>query len=84
MQELSEAIKRANMRIIGIEEEEEVQAKGIHNTVNKIITENFPNLKKVCPFRYRTPGHQTDMTKIEPSHSILSLKQKIQRTEKEY
>jgi hypothetical protein len=27
-------------------EEEEVQAKGIHNIVNKIITENFPNLEK--------------------------------------
>jgi hypothetical protein len=30
-----------------IEEEEEVQAKGIHNTFNKIITENFQNIEKV-------------------------------------
>jgi hypothetical protein len=32
---------------MGIEEVEEMQAKGIHNIFNKIITENFPNLKKV-------------------------------------
>jgi hypothetical protein len=30
----------------GIEEEEEVQPKGIHNIFNKIITKNFPKLKK--------------------------------------
>jgi hypothetical protein len=29
---------------MGIEEGEEVQAKGICNIFNKIITENFPNL----------------------------------------
>jgi hypothetical protein len=29
---------------MGIEEGEEVQAKGIDNIFNKIITENFPNV----------------------------------------
>jgi hypothetical protein len=29
------------------EEEEEVQAKVIHNILNKTITENFPNHEKV-------------------------------------
>jgi hypothetical protein len=38
-------IKRPNLRIIGIEEGEEVQAKGNSNIFNKIITENFPNLE---------------------------------------
>jgi hypothetical protein len=57
-------------------EEEEVQAKGIYNIFNKIITENFQILRKFCQFRYkRPPGHQTDLTKIELPHSILSLKQ---------
>jgi hypothetical protein len=42
-------LKRPNLRIMGIEEREEVQAKRIHNTFNKIIIENFPNLKKVLP-----------------------------------
>jgi hypothetical protein len=31
---------------MGIEEGEELQAEGIHNIFNKIITENFPNLEK--------------------------------------
>jgi hypothetical protein len=40
---------------MGIEEGKEVQAKGIRNIVNKIITDNFPNLETLCPFRYRKP-----------------------------
>jgi hypothetical protein len=35
---------------VGIEEGEVVQAKGIFN---KIIAENFPNLGKEMPSRYR-------------------------------
>jgi hypothetical protein len=63
-----------------------VQAKGICNIFNKIITENFPNLEKVpVPFRYRRPpGQQTDLTKVELPYDILSLKQQAQRIEKEY
>jgi hypothetical protein len=45
MQELSDSIKRPNLRIMGTEEGEEEQAKGIRNISNKIITENFPNLQ---------------------------------------
>jgi esterase/lipase len=40
MQELTDSIKRPNLRIMGIEEEE-VQAKSTHNIFNKIITK-FP------------------------------------------
>jgi hypothetical protein len=47
MQELSDSIKRPNLRVMGIEEGEEVQAKGICNIFNEIITEKFPNLEKV-------------------------------------
>jgi hypothetical protein len=40
-------------------------------------------LRKICPFRRRKPpGHQTDLTKIEALHGILSLKQLAQKTEK--
>jgi hypothetical protein len=64
IQELRDSIKRTNLRITGIEEGEEVQAKGICKIFNKRITENFPNL--ICPFRYRKlPGHQKDLTKTE-------------------
>jgi esterase/lipase len=46
MQQYSDSIKRPNMRIMGIEEEE-VHTTGIYNIFNKIITEDFTNLKKV-------------------------------------
>jgi hypothetical protein len=36
---------------MGIEEGEEVQAKGTCNIFNKMITENFPNLKKDLPIQ---------------------------------
>jgi hypothetical protein len=70
---------------MGNEEGQEVQVKGICNIFSKIITENFPNLEKVLSFRYRKlPAHQADLTKIESPHGILTLKQQVQRTEKEY
>jgi chromosome segregation ATPase len=51
IQELNNSIKRPNLRIMGIEEGEKVQAKGIHNIFNKIITENVPNLEKARPIQ---------------------------------
>jgi hypothetical protein len=51
MQELTDSIKRPNLRIMGIEEGEEVQAKGPHNIFKKIITEKFPNFEKVLPIQ---------------------------------
>jgi hypothetical protein len=46
MQEISNSIIRPNLKIMGITEGEEVQARGMHNIFNKIVTENFPNLGK--------------------------------------
>jgi hypothetical protein len=49
-------------------EEEEVQAKGMSNIFNKIITENFQNLEKTMPIQVqetsRTPNrlHQSRTT----------------------
>jgi hypothetical protein len=51
MQELINFIKRPNLRIMGIEEGEEVQGKGICIIFNKIITENFPHLEKAMPIK---------------------------------
>jgi hypothetical protein len=40
--------------------------------------------RKFCPFRYRKPpGLKTDLTKIKPPHSILTLKQQAQIIEKD-
>jgi hypothetical protein len=45
---------------MGIEEGEEVQAKGNCNIFNKLITENFMNVKKILPIQVqedsRTPN----------------------------
>jgi len=39
-------MRRSNLRITGIEESEDSQLKGPVNIFNKIIEENFSNLKK--------------------------------------
>jgi chromosome segregation ATPase len=69
MQELNHSIKKPNLRIMGIEEGEEVKAKGIPNIVNKIITENFPNLEKTMPIQVqedsRTPN-RLDQNRTNP------------------
>jgi chromosome segregation ATPase len=74
MQELTDSIKRPNLRIMGIEEEEEVQVKGMHNIFNKIITENFPNLEKDIPIQMqeasRTPN-RPDQNRNTPRHIII-------------
>ena len=53
-------MKRPNLKIIGIEEGEESELKGPENIFNKIIEENFPNLKKEMAIKvqeaYRTPN----------------------------
>jgi hypothetical protein len=56
MKELSDSIKRSNLRIMGIEEGEEEQVKGMCNIINKIITENFPNLDKTMPIQIQRPS----------------------------
>jgi hypothetical protein len=60
MQEQTDSIKRPNLGIMGIEEGEEVQLKGMCNIFNKIITENFPNLEETMPIKVqegsRTPN----------------------------
>jgi hypothetical protein len=64
-------------------EEEEVQAKGMCNIFNKIITENFPNLEKSMPIQMqeasRTPN-RPDQNRTTPQHIII----KTTSTEKEY
>ena len=53
-------MRRPNLRIIGIEEREDLHFKGLVNIFNKIIKENFPDLKKEMPINiqevYRTPN----------------------------
>ena len=58
-----------NLRIISIEESEDSQLKGPVNIFNKIIKENFHNLKNEMPINiqeaYRTPN-RLDQKEITP------------------
>ena len=59
IQEIQNTLRRPNLRIIGIDEKEDFQLEGSVNIFNKIIEENFPNLKKEMTMNiqevYRTP-----------------------------
>jgi hypothetical protein len=73
MQEFTDCIKRPNLRIMGIEEGEEVQAKGMHNIFNKIITENFPNLEKTMPIQIQKSSRTLNRPdQNRTTYSILS------------
>jgi hypothetical protein len=39
-------MRTPNLRIIAVDENEDIQLKGPANIFNKIIKENFPHLKK--------------------------------------
>jgi hypothetical protein len=51
---------RPAIKIIGVEEgEEESQLLGPENIFNKIIAENFPNLKKEMPMKIQEDNRTT-------------------------
>jgi hypothetical protein len=60
IQENHDTMRRPNLWIIGVDENEDFKLKGPANIFNKIIEENFPNLKKDMPMNiqeaYRTPN----------------------------
>jgi hypothetical protein len=61
--------QKPNLKIMGIEEGEEVQAKGFCNIFNKINTQNNPNLEKTMPTQVqeasRTPN-RLDQNRTTP------------------
>ena len=78
IQEIWDTMKRPNLRKIGIEESENSQYKWPENIFNKIIEENFPNLKKEKPINiqeaYRTPIRLDIRKKIIPSYNNQTTK----------
>jgi hypothetical protein len=59
---------------MGIEEGEDIQAKVINNIINKIITENFPNLEKVLPIQVQEASmtsNRLDKNRTSPQHIII-------------
>jgi uncharacterized coiled-coil protein SlyX len=84
IQEIWGTAKRPNIRITGIEEGEESQLNGPENIFNKIIEENFPNLKKEMTINaqeaYRTPN--TLDYKRKPFHHIIIKTLNVQNKER--
>jgi hypothetical protein len=76
IQEIQDIIRRANLRIIGIEKNEVAQLKGAVNILSKIIEENFPNLKKELSINiqeaYRTPN-RLDQKRNSSCHIIVKI-----------
>jgi len=74
IQEIQDSMRRSNLSIIGIEESEDSQLKGPVNIFNKIIEENFPNLKKEMPISiqeaHRTPN-RLDQKRNSSRHIIV-------------
>jgi hypothetical protein len=60
IQEIQDTMRKPNLRIIGVDENEDFQLEGPANIFKKIIEENFPYIKKEMPMNiqeaYRTPN----------------------------
>jgi hypothetical protein len=48
-QEIKDTTRRPNLRIIGVDENEDFQLKGPANIINKIIKKTSQTLRKTCP-----------------------------------
>jgi hypothetical protein len=74
IQEIQDTMGRPNLQIIGVDENEDFQFKEPANIFNKIIEENFPNLKEEMPMNiqeaYRTPK-RLDQKRNSSSHIII-------------
>jgi hypothetical protein len=74
IQEIQDTMRRPNLMIIGIEESKDSQLKGPVNIFNKIIKENFHNLKKDLPINiqeaYKTPN-RLDLKRNFSHHIIV-------------
>jgi hypothetical protein len=75
-------MRRPNLQKIGVDENEDFQLKGLANIFNKIIEENFPNLKKQMPMNiqetYRTPN-RLDQKSNSSRHIIIKTKNALNK-----
>jgi hypothetical protein len=74
IQEIQDTMRRPNIWIRGVDENEDFQLKGPANIFNKIIEENIPNLKKEMPMNikeaYKTPN-RLDQKRNSSRHIII-------------
>ena len=82
IQEIQDKMRRSNLRIIGIDDSEDLQLIGPANIFNKIMEENIPNLKREMPMNlqeaYRTPN-RLDQNRNTSSHNNQNTKCTKQR-----
>jgi hypothetical protein len=80
--EIQDTTRKPNIRIIGIDENEDFQLKEPANIFNKFIEENFPNLKKEMPMNkqeaYRTPN-SLDQKRNSSRHIIIRTKNAVNK-----
>ena len=71
IQEIWDPMKNPNLRIGGLEEDEESVLQGTDKISTKFIEENFPYLKKETPINiqedYRRPIRQDQKRKSSPA-----------------
>ena len=76
IQEIQDTMRRSNLRIIGVDENEDFQLKGPVNIFNKVIEQNFPHLKKEMHMNiqeaYRTPN-RLDQKRNSFHHIIVKI-----------
>jgi hypothetical protein len=74
IQEIQDTMRRPNLRVIEVDENEDFQLKGPENFFNKIIEEDFPHLKKEMPMNiqeaYRSPN-RLDQKRNSSRHIII-------------
>ena len=82
IQEIEDTMRRPNLRIIGVDQNEDFQLKGPANIFNKIIEKNLPNLKKEMPMNiqeaYRTPN-RLDQKRNSSRHIIIRTTNAVNR-----
>jgi chromosome segregation ATPase len=74
IQEIQDTMRRPNLQIIGVEENEDFQLKGPANIFKKFIEENSPNPKKEMrinvPEVHKTPN-RLDQKRNSSQHTII-------------
>jgi hypothetical protein len=74
IQEVQDTTRRPNLRMMVIDENEDFQLKGPVNTINKIIEENFPNLKKEMAMNLQEAYRTLRLDQKENSSSHIIIK----------
>jgi hypothetical protein len=80
IQEIQDTMRRPNLQIIGVDENEDFQLKRPANIFNKIIEENFPNLKKEMPMNIQNlQNSRLDQKRYSSQHIIMRTKNALNK-----